>query len=199
MTLYRQWQALACLITYANNKGADHTVHKCLCCLQLVLFIYFLHYSHIQFFRIRNIRAVIAFTKVVQPLNTIGVRWVQKVRARSVKRERGFLSTRIRGWGGKTLKPKMSVEVTQINFVTNFACGKQHIIQSLQVGVFKHVSNTTTKVSTYFFFIWSLVVWFLFCNFHRIFPLGIAFTFCTLQCSHGENSGKKKFMVGKSQ
>ena len=99
----------------------------------------------------------------------------------------------------KTLKPKMSVEVTQINFVTNFACGKQHIIQALQVGVFKHVSNTTTKVSTYFFFIWSLVVWFLFCNFHRIFPLGIAFTFCTLQCSHGENSGKKKFMVGKSQ
>ena len=39
MTLYRQWHAKACLITYANNKGADQTVHKCLCCLQLVLYI----------------------------------------------------------------------------------------------------------------------------------------------------------------
>ena len=74
MPLYRQWHAKACLITYADNKGADQTVHKCLCCLQLVLHIYFLHYSHIQFFRIRNIRAVIAFSKVVRSLNTLGVR-----------------------------------------------------------------------------------------------------------------------------
>ena len=74
MTLYRQWHAKACLITYANNKGADQTVHKCLCCLQLVLYSYFLHYSHIRIFRIRNNKAVIAFSKVIRPLNTIGVR-----------------------------------------------------------------------------------------------------------------------------
>ena len=56
------------------------------------------------------------------------------------------------GWLGssheKTLKLKMSVEAIQIHFVTNFACETRHIIQALHVGVFKRVSNPTTKVST---------------------------------------------------
>ena len=76
MTLYRQWHAKAFLITYANNKGADQTVHE------------------------------------------------------------------------KTLKLKISVEAIQIHFVTNFACETRHIRQALHVGVFKRVSNPTTKVST---------------------------------------------------
>ena len=55
------------------------------------------------------------------------------------------------GWLGssheKTLKLKMS-QAIQIHFVTNFACETRHIIKALHVGVFKRVSNPTTKVST---------------------------------------------------
>ena len=47
----------------------------------------------------------------------------------------------------KSLKLKISVEAIQIHFV-KFACETQHIIQALHVGVFKCVSNASTKAST---------------------------------------------------